>query len=302
MSQLSNYNLDWNVNKTSGISCVVNGEEVYTSNYNALVREDTKSVLGIVGSSYQVIQNSELMHLAERIVPMGFNIVGGGHFDDGRQVYIQLKANDVDVGSSRQVDIIRPYFLLFNGHDGLHSMEGLPTTQRVYCQNTLNMALSEGRRTRMTITIKHTGNIASKIESLYDAVTQYRETESKFIEQTKYLVTKDVDRDWVQNFWLNAYADIFDDIVKENMADIKTESQMRRLTKAKATTMKWAVTWDKESQVFGANRWIALNAATNWVDHDTQFRGEGKGMRRLQSNLLGINAKNKMKMLEHALA
>jgi len=303
MPSLSEYGLEWDVIKSHGIKAIMpNGDEsVYSGKYNALVRGDNHSFLGVVGNSYQVIQNSELLALAERIEPLGFNICNGGEFDDGKLVFIQLSGASRQVGSKGD-DVVEPYFLLFNGHDGLRSMEGLPTSIRVFCKNSLNMAISDGRRKGMTITIKHTGDIGSKIEALYEVVERYYVTRDAFFNTANELASKDVNRDWLQNFWANVYSELYDDIVQDNPNTFTTDTQMRRYMKAKSTMLKWSMTWDREYPIFGANRWIALNSATNWVDHDTQFRGEGKEKRRIHSNLLGINAKNKARMLELALA
>ena len=45
-------------------------------------------------------------------------------------------------------DLVVPYALVCNGHDGETMLRIMPTTTRVVCDNTLTLALSEGRSLR----------------------------------------------------------------------------------------------------------------------------------------------------------
>ena len=58
-------------------------------------------------------------------------------------------------------DLIKPYVLLTNTHDGSQALRMIPTTVRVVCQNTLNLALRESGVEGLTIS--HHPRLESRI-------------------------------------------------------------------------------------------------------------------------------------------
>jgi phage/plasmid-like protein (TIGR03299 family) len=61
-----------------------------------------------------------------------------------------------------RTDVVQPYALLCMGHDGGLAIHVLPTTTRVVCQNTLNLALS--RDGKQAMVVRHTESMKGKIE------------------------------------------------------------------------------------------------------------------------------------------
>lgn len=59
-------------------------------------------------------------------------------------------------------DVVEPYVLLTNSHDGSMALRMFPTTIRVVCQNTLNLALRQAGESGLTI--YHRESLQQRVE------------------------------------------------------------------------------------------------------------------------------------------
>jgi hypothetical protein len=66
--------------------------------------------------------------------------------------------------------------------------------------------------------------------------------------------------------------------------------------------IKWADTFDSEVKHSGANLWTAMNAVTNWLDHNQVYRGSGKTDNRFNDTVFGKGASEKVEVMNMALA
>lgn len=271
-------------------------EELYTTNkFFATTRDDTNTILGVVGPDYQVVQNYELAYLCERLQGSDVKIETAGSLDGGRRVFIQMRGNAFDVGPKRDTNI--PMTLFTNGHDGQWPLSSLPTSIRVICQNTLNMALSQGKRNNMIISLKHVGNMQDRLESMIDAIENWKDRTNQFQERAEILARKEVNTEFVQNFWTQIYSDMFGEIHENPMNDEQNSNNQT----AKSTLTKWANTFDSEVKLSGANLWTAMNAVTYWLDHQQIYRGAKKNENRFIDTLFGDGAREKVSVMNHTL-
>ena len=201
--------LNWTVSKRP-IYVPTQTEYATTNKWFANTRDDLDHILGIVGPDYQIIQNSELAYMASRVCGADVKVETCGSIQGGQRVWLQLSSNPFAVGPKK--DEVQPKFLLTNGHTGMHPLAALPTTVRVICENTLNMALNTGRKNNMMITLKHTGNIQDRLESLINAIHEFKDRTQNFQEKAEVLANKSVSTEFVQNFWTNVYMDMFGNI------------------------------------------------------------------------------------------
>lgn len=127
----------------------------------AVVREDTKDVLGVVGDRYQPIQNSEAFAFLDAIAADGsLRYHTAGALRRGEKVWLLAKIpGSIRVKFSE--DITEKYLLLTNSHDGSSCLRVFFTSIRVVCANTLAMANREGDGEGLSI--RHQGNLASKV-------------------------------------------------------------------------------------------------------------------------------------------
>lgn len=288
--------MNWTVSKRPIHVMSDMDDNLYTTNkFFATTRDDTNTILGVVGPDYQVVQNYELAYLCERLQGSDVKIETAGSLDGGRRVFIQMRGNAFDVGPKRDTNI--PMTLFTNGHDGQWPLSSLPTSIRVVCQNTLNMALNQGKRNNMIISLKHVGNMQDRLESMIDAIENWKDRTNQFQDRAEILARKEVNTEFVQNFWTQIYSDMFGEIHENPMNDAQNEDNKS----AKSTMTKWANTFDSEVKLSGANLWTAMNAVTYWLDHQQIYRGAKKNENRFVDTLFGDGAREKVNVMNAAL-
>lgn len=295
-SALAHAQLDWTVTTRPIWVNTTNGEQTTTNKFFATTRDDNNTILGVVGPDYRVVQNEELMYLASRVSNSDVKIVGAGPLDGGRRVFVQMQGNAFGVGPNRDENI--PMTLFTNGHDGQWPLSSLPTSKRVICENTLNMAISTGRKNDMIISMRHTGDIQMRLESMIQAIENWQHRTAEFKKRADHLAFTDVSTQFVQKFWTEVYMAMFGNI----HGNPSTEEESADNKAAQSTMTKWSNTFDSEVKLSGANLWTAMNAVTHWIDHGQIYRGEKKNENRFNDTLFGNGAKEKINIMNRALA
>lgn len=289
---LADAGLNWSVELSNCLHAPCPSTDGFTTDKRATVRTDNGRVLGIVGENYQIVQNEELVYMAETITKnSAMQISTAGELNGGGRVWLAVKAESFDVTNGDQID---PYLLLTNGHDGLHALGATPTSVRVICENTLNMAISRGRKAGFFISIRHKGNMASKIESLMNTLGEFYVRSVEFSNSAKELSYTAMRSDEVSRYFNNVY----DALVKK----VDDSSDDRSKTKKQSTLLKWYTVFDAEATQFGSNAWTAMNAVTNWLDHGVSYRGENKTENRFSSNIFGTSAEKKHELLRRTVS
>lgn len=125
----------------------------------ANVRSSDNKVLGVVGTSYKIVQNKEAFDFVDAVLNNGdveVKFETAGALDGGRRIWLlaNLPARRV-VG-----DEVVPYLVFTNSHDGYYAITAAMTPTRVVCQNTLTAALGNTKR---KWTVRHVGNFQAKL-------------------------------------------------------------------------------------------------------------------------------------------
>lgn len=148
--------LDWEVNPRPIQVC--GGRKV--PGVLANVRSDTGDVLGLVTSRYKIVQNKDAFAFTDNLLGNGVRYETAGVIKDGKRVWMLAKMedhNDYKLAGDECV----PYLLFSNNHDGKGSVHVAVTVTRVWCQNTLNLALKNAVR---SWTMCHSGDVNGKLE------------------------------------------------------------------------------------------------------------------------------------------
>lgn len=94
---------------------------------------------------------------ANALLGEGVTYETAGSLQNGRRTWILAKLPQRYIISG---DEITPYLVFMNSHDGTDAVKAAMTPIRVFCQNTLNLALSTAKRSWAA---SHTGKIEGKL-------------------------------------------------------------------------------------------------------------------------------------------
>jgi phage/plasmid-like protein (TIGR03299 family) len=260
--------LDWTVEESDAITGIFGAGSdseyrVSTDASKILIRSDDKSVLSVVGADYAPFQNQSLADLAYAMQSASAGAVEvetAGSIRGGKRVWMLLQGNTVQYGG--EGDTARPYLLLANGHDGTLALHVIPTCVRVVCSNTFHAALGSTRR---SLSFRHTSDLATKRDELADCVKAWRNTIDSGADTARRLASIPVDREKVRALWVDVIQSLDG---QEIPFDPQTPAEQRRKDRAVAALAHASRVFDVESQTYGANLWVAANAATNWIQHE----------------------------------
>jgi phage/plasmid-like protein (TIGR03299 family) len=185
--------LDWLVEKQAMF--LGNGNKVPGRFAN--VRSDTGAVLGVVGKGYQVCQNKDAFNFMDSLVGDKLAMFEtAGSLDSGKRVWMLARIpKELKAAKS---DIVKPYLLVTNGHDGSHAVKILLTSVRVVCNNTLNLALGNGRT---GFSIFHNTKLEAKVEQARKVLGIVIEQVDRFQEQMQALAARSLKQTEVTQYF-----------------------------------------------------------------------------------------------------
>lgn len=269
-------------------------------------RSDTGQTLGVVGKGYKPVQNSELAEFVSGIADReNIKVETAGSLKAGKRVWFLLPTPEVITLPGD--DVVKPYVLISNGHDGASSLWGMATSVRVVCNNTLGFALknaeglaSEGKAFRFS----HTGGIMDRVEEARGMIGDAVRGVEQFREQLQSLVRVQMTEQTLQEFFVGVYAASWG-MPATNPAN---EAEERALKRCYDRVAQWLVNFGQGAGADGASAkgtaWGALNAVTEWSDHDRTVQAGDRPVweARADSNLFGTSARFKKDAFAAAMA
>lgn len=136
--------LNWEVGEVDLLTCDDPPSPVFKR--KAIVRldrapGDERRVLGVTHLGFKPLQNHDGARLFDAIFGKGKRVYHtGGYLGNGEVVWMLAK---IDRQMNINGEIVEPYALFSNSHDGSLAFSIGLTTIRVVCQNTLSLALKE---------------------------------------------------------------------------------------------------------------------------------------------------------------
>ena len=146
--------LDWKVVQKP----IFTEEGQLVGGFKANIRDRDNQILGVVTDRYKVVQNEEAFAFTDQLLGEGVTYETAGSLQGGRRTWILAKLPQRYIISG---DEITPYLGFMNSHDGTGAIKAAMTPIRVVCQNTLNLALSNAKR---SWSANHVGNINGKLD------------------------------------------------------------------------------------------------------------------------------------------
>lgn len=137
--------LDWRVDLEPTYRRDKKGEYQLIEGRKAVVRSKDGAVLGSVGSAYVPLQNVEAFEFLDNLLDEGLEYDTAGSLRGGQTVFMTAKLpREVLIGGE---DAHELYIFVSNDHRGLHAVRVAVTPIRIVCQNTMNLALRNCKRT-----------------------------------------------------------------------------------------------------------------------------------------------------------
>lgn len=243
--------LDWNVIQTDIIS-EATGEKI--AGFKANIRDVDQKPLGIVSNRYKIVQNEEAFAFTDALLGEGVTYETAGALQSGRKVWMLARLEGRMITDEK----IDPFLVFTNSHDGKGAVRVAITPIRVWCQNTLNLALKDASRQWVC---KHTGRIDEKLAEAKYTLNNTERYLKALEEEFGKMKLKKMDTDKVRKF-VNTLLPISerDSERKINgIIDMRNELMMRYLNAP-------------DLQVLEPSAYRFINAVSDFATHKNPLR------------------------------
>lgn len=274
--------LDWQVK----LEPVFDKDGTQIPKHQAVIRQDNRVALGVVGKRYEPVQNNEAFDYFDSIVGSGqatYDVVGS--IDDGRKIWLLAKLDGKQFINGQEHEKM---ILFVTSHDGSTGLNSYCVHIRPICTNTLVAAI---RTASNQFKIKHTRNYEHKIKEAQKVFGFANNYFDKLKDVLEHLGQKDMSLDEMRGF-ANRLVPAVKDGVELKGDEVPTRTQNIREDVIGL--------FNRGAGNLGKNRLDALNAVTDYVDHRKQLRGEGSS--RFEVALLGDGARMKQDAVDLLLA
>lgn len=282
-------NLDWKVEKKT----LTAEGGIAIPDRVAVVRDVDNKVLGVVGSDYSPVQNSEAFGWFQPWLDAGHaTLESAGSLYDGKRIWVMAKINKV-VGDVIPGDSVESFILLSNAHDGTMSVRAGFTPVRVVCANTLSMAQAHsGSR---LLKVNHKGNVRDTLNLVRDTMDLHTKAFNATLAQYTMLATKQIDDETFRKYVRLVFAATPASANSSEDSSSEDSSERRNLENKTLQLFQDGV----GTHIAGVRGtlWGALNAVTEYTTH---HRGRNSD-NRMNSLWFGDSANKNQKALKVAV-
>jgi len=270
--------LDWTVEKQP----LTTATGIPIKNKEALVRTSDNSVLDVVGTGWNPVQNSEAFEFFHDYVMAGdMEMHTAGSLKDGQMVWALAKTKEsFELFNGDQTD---NYFLFTNPHQFGKSINIRMTPIRVVCNNTLTLSLSQD--TDKMVTVNH--RKAFDPDMVKEQMGIAREKMEQYKSMAEFLGGKRATGDNVIQY----FNEVFGAPAKAK------EDGVLPFTSRNAKIAMENLNTQPGANFAQGSWWQAFNSVTYMTDHLQGREGDS----RLQSAWYGRNRKVKLNALDKAL-
>jgi phage/plasmid-like protein (TIGR03299 family) len=233
---------------------------------------DPARVIGVVHPGFIPLQNHEGAALFDALLGQGKRVYHtGGYLKNGEKVWLLARIpSEIKLNGN---DVVEPYLLFTNSHDGSVGIDIRLTTIRVVCQNTLSMALAKNAAGKV-FRRAHNGHyqiVKEEAKAFFQfAIAQTKEAEALFAQ----MAIKPCGDQAFEQFLLKLLPDLKKPATAaSNVSVLRAyETKMEKLPAARKQIRSIRQDGIPALQIPAdeKNWWGALNAITAWVDHDQE--------------------------------
>ena len=215
--------------------------------------------LGVVGTQYTPIQNSEAFDFLSLLVDEhGAVFDTAGSLHGGKKVFVTMKMpQDVLIGGFDAVDM---YLLATNAHDGSGAFQVAVTPTRVVCQNTLTWGLKAAKR---TMSFRHTRNVTNKVQAARETLGLTFAYSEEFEKAAEELLAKSMTDKQFLSF-------------AETLFPERKDPSSRQVNRRDEILMELNGLWNAPTQEnIKGTKWAAYNTVVEWADWLGRVKGRG---------------------------
>lgn len=260
-SQLAN----WNVRKHRIWTEGSDGFPLQIDDRMATVRTNpitgNTDYLGVVGKTYQPIQNEESAAFMNALVDeSGAHFETAGSLSEGRATFVTMRLPEYmefrapETGAADTTDL---YIAALNRHDGMGSFRIIISPVRIVCANTQAMAES------MAVSswaVRHTSNALANIEDARQSVKVAFRYADVFADEMQKLIQREIDNEEARR--------LLDSVFQ--VEDSETERQ-KNLRSAHVDAVLGGLLLPTVAG-FEKTRYGLYNAVTEYIDHRIEVR------------------------------
>ena len=272
-----------------------------------LPRGDPSRILGVVYPGFIPLQNRDAVKLFDQLVGQGKPVYHtGGYLGNGEVIWLLAELPEKFHIFVRDDDLVEPFMLFTNSHDGTIAVDIRLTTIRVVCWNTLKMALRE-KQAPLIFKRWHKGHY----ETIPIEVEQFLQRETEAIRRQFMAMAR-------TPFSETQFLRFLSELLPLPRPPVKQTERARKLYENRVAEVKELRNQIAQVFVSGINGngvqmkpeetvWGSLNAVTGFVDHLQNFKrgdrfahiffGKGNAIKRRAYELL---SKETQRLQTHA--
>ncbi len=250
-----------------------------------LYRSDTKQALSVVSQRYQIVQPKEVLEFYRDLTDVsGYQLETAGVLKGGKKFWALAKTGQSTALKGN--DQVNGYLLLATSCDGTLATTATPTTVRVVCNNTLNIAV-QGANQAIKVGHRTKFDAQAVKQQLGIAVAHW----DGFMYRMRTLAERKVKSHEAMNYFLRVMCDVQHGAI--DPAGLANERALKRVQALYDGQGKGA-----ELEAAKGTAWGLLNAVTEYVDHERRARSSEY---RMDSACFGQGAVLKQRALDTAL-
>lgn len=255
----------------------------------ATVRDDDGTPLDVVGKDYQVFQCDDMFDIGDVIAQDGNPYETGGVLGAGEKTWLLMKRPDYF--EAVKGDKVDSFVLISNSFDGSASLRIFPTSIRVVCQNTLNVAIQsvKGQKFATNYCIRHTQTMMQRVETVKESLLAAKEQFGLLKNASQVLAAKQMNTQKVETF------------LKTLLKSTKGQDTKRVLNQREAIEGYFNYGTGNTMSGVKGSAWAMFNGVVEWVDYGKTTRkcnGTTEHDARTDSLLFGNGARLKQTAMD----